>query len=138
MYDIQSKKVNTLIRPDGTKKAYVRLTPALDVVQVLNSVGSGSVGFASLSWESSSLCGISSGVCGGLKSMTLSLRALRLISTGSEVNYQNDSAKYKFTSGVEFTFTLHDKLSHQPSTTSLQLKEEDGIVKDRLLPLAVC
>ncbi|KAJ6964223.1 LOW QUALITY PROTEIN: hypothetical protein NC652_002489 [Populus alba x Populus x berolinensis] len=32
MYDIQSKKVNTLIRPDGTKKAYVRLTPALDVV----------------------------------------------------------------------------------------------------------
>ncbi|CAI8592067.1 unnamed protein product [Vicia faba] len=27
MYDIQAKKVNTLIRPDGTKKAYVRLTP---------------------------------------------------------------------------------------------------------------
>ncbi|KAL5082786.1 hypothetical protein RYX36_011207 [Vicia faba] len=27
MYDIQAKKVNTLIRPDGTKKAYVRLAP---------------------------------------------------------------------------------------------------------------
>merc|ERR1712066_325767 len=26
MYDIQCKKVNTLIRPDGQKKAYVRLT----------------------------------------------------------------------------------------------------------------
>uniref|UniRef100_A0A3N7EBP2 50S ribosomal protein L23 n=1 Tax=Populus trichocarpa TaxID=3694 RepID=A0A3N7EBP2_POPTR len=36
MYDIQSKKVNTLIRPDGTKKAYVRLTPALDVA---NKIG---------------------------------------------------------------------------------------------------
>merc|ERR1712228_614187 len=26
MYDIQCKKINTLIRPDGKKKAYVRLT----------------------------------------------------------------------------------------------------------------
>ncbi|KAK4353694.1 hypothetical protein RND71_025888 [Anisodus tanguticus] len=30
MYDIQTKKVNTLGRPDGTKKAYVRLTPDYD------------------------------------------------------------------------------------------------------------
>merc|ERR1711920_96973 len=30
MYDIQCKKVNTLIRPDGNKKAYVRLTADYD------------------------------------------------------------------------------------------------------------
>ncbi|KAH0925073.1 hypothetical protein HID58_017329 [Brassica napus] len=36
MYDIQTKKVNTLIRPDGTKKAYVRLTPDYDALFTLN------------------------------------------------------------------------------------------------------
>ena len=29
MYDIKCEKVNTLIRPDGTKKAFVKLTPDL-------------------------------------------------------------------------------------------------------------
>ncbi|KAG8484782.1 hypothetical protein CXB51_021285 [Gossypium anomalum] len=39
MYDIQAKKVNTLIRPDGTKKAYVRLTPDCDALDVANKIG---------------------------------------------------------------------------------------------------
>ncbi|KAF3340783.1 60S ribosomal protein L23a-like protein [Carex littledalei] len=39
MYDIQAKKVNTLIRPDGTKKAYVRLTPDFDALDVANKIG---------------------------------------------------------------------------------------------------
>ncbi|KAF3974046.1 hypothetical protein CMV_002585 [Castanea mollissima] len=44
MYDIQAKKVNTLIRPDGTKKAYVRLTPDYDALDVANKIGFQSVG----------------------------------------------------------------------------------------------
>merc|ERR1719198_1498211 len=39
MYDVGVTKVNTLIRPDGKKKAYVRLDPdvdALDVASKLN------------------------------------------------------------------------------------------------------
>merc|ERR1712032_1301871 len=32
MYDVQCQKVNTLIRPDGKKKAYVHLTQERDVV----------------------------------------------------------------------------------------------------------
>ncbi|XP_052729269.1 60S ribosomal protein L23a isoform X5 [Vigna angularis] len=39
MYDIQAKKVNTLIRPDGTKKAYVRLTADYDALDVANKIG---------------------------------------------------------------------------------------------------
>nr|GMD50781.1 60S ribosomal protein L23a [Ipomoea batatas]GMD52842.1 60S ribosomal protein L23a [Ipomoea batatas] len=39
MYEIQTKKVNTLIRPDGTKKAYVRLTPDFDALDVANKIG---------------------------------------------------------------------------------------------------
>lgn len=39
MYEIQTKKVNTLIRPDGTKKAYVRLTPDYDALDVANKIG---------------------------------------------------------------------------------------------------
>ncbi|KAL2924886.1 60S ribosomal protein L23A [Bienertia sinuspersici] len=39
MYDIQAKKVNTLVRPDGTKKAYVRLTPDFDALDVANKIG---------------------------------------------------------------------------------------------------
>ncbi|KAF8021964.1 hypothetical protein BT93_G2179 [Corymbia citriodora subsp. variegata] len=39
MYDIHTKKVNTLIRPDGTKKAYVRLTPDYDALDVANKIG---------------------------------------------------------------------------------------------------
>ncbi|XP_024391765.1 large ribosomal subunit protein uL23 [Physcomitrium patens] len=39
MYDIQTKKVNTLIRPDGAKKAYVRLTADYDALDVANKIG---------------------------------------------------------------------------------------------------
>nr|AXR85308.1 60S897 [Sanionia uncinata] len=39
MYDIQTKKVNTLIRPDGSKKAYVRLTADYDALDVANKIG---------------------------------------------------------------------------------------------------
>merc|ERR1719491_420223 len=39
MYDIQCKKVNTLIRPDGNKKAYVRLTADYDALDVANKIG---------------------------------------------------------------------------------------------------
>merc|ERR1711981_968509 len=39
MYDIQCAKVNTLIRPDGQKKAYVRLTQDYDALDVANKIG---------------------------------------------------------------------------------------------------
>jgi len=39
MYDIKAQKVNTLIRPDGTKKAYVRLTSDFDALDVANKIG---------------------------------------------------------------------------------------------------
>jgi len=39
MYDIQTKKVNTLIRPDGAKKAYVRLTADYDALDIANKIG---------------------------------------------------------------------------------------------------
>jgi|EP00505_MAST-04D_sp_SCG-Rhode-Island_P000052 large subunit ribosomal protein L23Ae len=39
MYDIQCEKVNTLIRPDGLKKAYVRLTLDYDALDVANRIG---------------------------------------------------------------------------------------------------
>ena len=39
MYDIQCEKVNTLIRPDGQKKAYVRLTADYDAFDVANKIG---------------------------------------------------------------------------------------------------
>ena len=39
MYDIQCQKVNTLIRPDGMKKAYVRLTLDYDALDVANRIG---------------------------------------------------------------------------------------------------
>tara|TARA_B100000519_G_scaffold19059_1_gene13855 strand:+ start:2110 stop:2355 length:246 start_codon:yes stop_codon:yes gene_type:complete len=39
MYDIQCEKVNTLIRPDGQKKAYVRLTADYDALDVANKIG---------------------------------------------------------------------------------------------------
>ena len=39
MYDIQCQKVNTLIRPDGLKKAYVRLTQDYDALDVANRIG---------------------------------------------------------------------------------------------------
>ena len=39
MYEIQCQKINTLIRPDGQKKAYVRLTADFDALDVANRVG---------------------------------------------------------------------------------------------------
>ncbi|KAF8228710.1 hypothetical protein L208DRAFT_1424367 [Tricholoma matsutake] len=39
LYDVQAAKVNTLIRPDGKKKAYVRLTSDHDALDVANKVG---------------------------------------------------------------------------------------------------
>jgi len=39
LYDVQAAKVNTLIRPDGTKKAYVRLTSDHDALDVANKIG---------------------------------------------------------------------------------------------------
>ena len=39
MYEIQCAKVNTLIRPDGQKKAYVRLTLDYDALDVANRIG---------------------------------------------------------------------------------------------------
>lgn len=37
MYDIDTLKINTLIRPDGTKKAYCRLTPDVDALDIAAS-----------------------------------------------------------------------------------------------------
>jgi large subunit ribosomal protein L23Ae len=34
LYDVDCLKINTLIRPDGTKKAYCRLTPDLDALDI--------------------------------------------------------------------------------------------------------
>ncbi|KAI4120543.1 MAG: hypothetical protein LQ338_006938 [Usnochroma carphineum] len=34
LYDVECVKVNTLIRPDGTKKAYARLTPDVDALDI--------------------------------------------------------------------------------------------------------
>ncbi|KAG8921658.1 60S ribosomal protein L25 [Tulasnella sp. 419] len=39
LYDVSAVKVNTLIRPDGKKKAYVRLTPDQDALDVANKIG---------------------------------------------------------------------------------------------------
>merc|ERR1719203_1915231 len=38
MYDVQCAKVNTLIRPDGKKKAYVHLTQDYDALDVANRI----------------------------------------------------------------------------------------------------
>merc|ERR1712169_102947 len=35
-YQIKAQKVNTLVRPDGSKKAFVRLTPDFDALDVAN------------------------------------------------------------------------------------------------------
>merc|ERR1712137_298114 len=39
LYEIDVSKVNTLIRPDGIKKAYVRLAPDYDALDVANKIG---------------------------------------------------------------------------------------------------
>ncbi|XP_054299582.1 large ribosomal subunit protein uL23-like [Pongo pygmaeus] len=39
LYDIDVAKFNTLIRPDGEKKAYVQLAPDYDALDVANKIG---------------------------------------------------------------------------------------------------
>jgi len=39
LYEVDVEKVNTLIRPDGKKKAYVRLGPDNDALDVANKIG---------------------------------------------------------------------------------------------------
>merc|ERR1719230_100638 len=39
MYDVTANKVNTLIRPDGKKKAYVHLTQNDDALDIANKIG---------------------------------------------------------------------------------------------------
>ncbi|PWN51106.1 putative RPL25-ribosomal protein L23a.e [Violaceomyces palustris] len=39
LYDVEAAKVNTLIRPDGKKKAFIRLTPDQDALDVSNRIG---------------------------------------------------------------------------------------------------
>ncbi|ORZ28752.1 ribosomal protein L23a [Lobosporangium transversale] len=39
MYDVTALKVNTLIRPDGNKKAYIKLTADVDALDVANKIG---------------------------------------------------------------------------------------------------
>jgi len=39
LYDVEAARVNTLIRPDGKKKAYVRLTADHDALDVANKIG---------------------------------------------------------------------------------------------------
>ncbi|EKG15975.1 Nucleotide-binding alpha-beta plait [Macrophomina phaseolina MS6] len=34
LYDIETIKINTLIRPDGSKKAFARLTPDVDALDI--------------------------------------------------------------------------------------------------------
>ena len=38
-YHIECQNINTLIRPDGLKKAYVRLAPDYDALDVANKIG---------------------------------------------------------------------------------------------------
>mmetsp|Transcript_29076 Transcript_29076/g.53439 ORF Transcript_29076/g.53439 Transcript_29076/m.53439 type:complete len:151 (-) Transcript_29076:230-682(-) len=39
LYDVRASKVNTLIRPDGVKKAFVRLSEDHDALDVANKIG---------------------------------------------------------------------------------------------------
>ncbi|NJI29801.1 50S ribosomal protein L23, partial [Aeromonas veronii] len=39
LYDVKVLKINTLVRPDGKKKAYVRLTRDYDALDVANKIG---------------------------------------------------------------------------------------------------
>lgn len=39
LYDIKVSKINTLIRPDGKKKAYVRLARDYDALDIANKIG---------------------------------------------------------------------------------------------------
>ncbi len=39
LYDVDSIHVNTLIRPDGQKKAFIRLAPEVDAMDVAGKIG---------------------------------------------------------------------------------------------------
>merc|ERR1711918_292460 len=39
LYDVTANKVNTLIRPDGKKKAFVHLTQNYDALDIANRIG---------------------------------------------------------------------------------------------------
>jgi len=39
MYDISAVQINTLIRPDGQKKAYIRLPSDNEALEVANKIG---------------------------------------------------------------------------------------------------
>lgn len=39
LYEVEIVRVNTLIRPDGLKKAYVRLSPDVEALDVANRIG---------------------------------------------------------------------------------------------------
>mmetsp|Transcript_63248 Transcript_63248/g.131595 ORF Transcript_63248/g.131595 Transcript_63248/m.131595 type:complete len:142 (+) Transcript_63248:20-445(+) len=39
LYDLKTEKINTLIRPDGSKKAYCKLTPDFDALDSANRIG---------------------------------------------------------------------------------------------------
>ena len=39
LYDVDAVKINTLIRPNGTKKAYVRLHPDAEASEVASRIG---------------------------------------------------------------------------------------------------
>jgi len=39
MYEINAVKINTLVRPDGQKKAYIRLPSDTEALEVANKIG---------------------------------------------------------------------------------------------------
>ncbi|KAI9034411.1 putative 60S ribosomal protein L25 [Hyaloraphidium curvatum] len=39
LYNVEVAKINTLVRPDGNKKAYVRLAADVDALDVANKIG---------------------------------------------------------------------------------------------------
>ncbi|KAJ3277570.1 60S ribosomal protein L25 [Blyttiomyces sp. JEL0837] len=39
LYDVEALKINTLIRPDGSKKAYVRLPADIEALDIANKIG---------------------------------------------------------------------------------------------------
>ncbi|ODV90281.1 hypothetical protein CANCADRAFT_26434 [Tortispora caseinolytica NRRL Y-17796] len=39
LYNVDAAKINTLIRPNGTKKAFIRLTPDQDAMEVASKAG---------------------------------------------------------------------------------------------------
>merc|ERR1711990_372328 len=39
LYDVDAASINTLIRPDGKKKAFIRLLPDVDALDIANKIG---------------------------------------------------------------------------------------------------